>query len=155
MTQPAPAQEEVSRHGAVLMIVDDLMALHEQGHSWPWIAQWLGEHGIPITVRGLQQVLRRVRHKKDKDAKGKGLQTSSTSRRRAPAPASPPETNSAAPVRPPAVARARESGVAGALPAAPVGVETPARSTTRSRPPSADPPTPPGTFVIRPDTPNL
>jgi hypothetical protein len=153
--QPAPAQEEVSRQGAILMIVDDLVALHEQGHSWPWIAQWLGEHGIPITVRALQQVLRRVRQKKKNDTKGKALRTSAVSSKRTPAAASPPDMNSATAGRPPAVARARESGVAGAPRAPAAGLWTPAPSTAPSRPPSAEAAPPPGTFVIRPDTPDL
>jgi hypothetical protein len=153
--QPAPTQEEVSRQAAILMIVDDLVALHEQGHSWPWIARWLSEQGIPITVHALQQILRRVRAKRKKDPKGKSARSTAESKTYPAEHVPRPNMYSPTSSRP-AMARAREGGVAAPATAPAAGPPATSRSTTPSRsPPSSDAAPPPGTFIIRPDTPDL
>jgi len=153
--QPAPVQEAVSRQAAVLMIVDDLVALHEQGHSWPWIAKWLGEHGIPISVRALQQILRRLRQKNKEETKGKTRQAPAVSRRLAPTHVVTPDTIAAPSGRSPAMACARNGGVLDTPPAPASGIEMPGPSTPPSPQPSTEALTPPWSFVVRPDTPDI
>jgi hypothetical protein len=156
---PAPECAEVSRQRAIAMMAPALLSMHNRGYTWPVIVKWLREQGLLITSTTLQKVLRRAVVKRDTDL-GSPPEASCRPRpaaaaakppRRGPPDLQPVDRRSVTKSPP---AEGRESAPRSGDSAVPSGTPAPpptASSVAALQPTAA----PKGTFVMRPDTPNL
>jgi hypothetical protein len=156
---PVPEPTEVSRQRALAMMAPVLLEMHERGHTWPAIVRWLNEQGLSIRNSTLQKVLRNAASvPRPAPSARRTAKTHLTPHAKAAGAATTdaipvPAPDAKAVTRGPPV-RAGESPSRRTNGAASPSSPAPAPEALGASPSSA-PSSPKGTFVIRPDTPDL